>query len=299
MSQIIAYQGIDNKVLDSKYGVAVVTNEKGNLSTVIYDKKNNVNKDAVISTMPLRQDSKLAVSMPFVGVGKKNANSEGWLRDSNYYFRQLQKQCPEAISEKNAALIQSRQSIVVDKQFSNHFPQFDAFQGQNLYHHHIGKGPQAVAIPESMHVSNQGIHVVENITGITKNAKEQSKHLRDSIQSDPLKSIEQIVSEFQQQKEAGFRESMSREKTTSIECKKSFNKSMESQSNVMRTNQSKFSSSIMSQSKEGSGRASIAAMEGSGKMASSISQAANTSGQAAQGHGSSGKGQSGTGGHGR
>ncbi|WP_276357426.1 hypothetical protein [Cohnella caldifontis] len=64
--------------------------------------------------------------MPYVGKGKNGTNSEGWLRDKDYYWKEVQEKYPESISKANKQRIELDFSPINDKQFREHFPQVRA-----------------------------------------------------------------------------------------------------------------------------------------------------------------------------
>ena len=104
--------------------------------------------------------------MPFVGKGSKNANSQGWLRDSKYFFNELSKTHPELFSDTNMRAIANGDIPVVDEQFLKYFPQYEEYFGNVIRHHHIGGGSQATPVPKSIHEGSGGIHNVEKSNGI-------------------------------------------------------------------------------------------------------------------------------------
>ncbi|MEC0226303.1 contractile injection system protein, VgrG/Pvc8 family [Paenibacillus alba] len=113
-------------------------------------------------------DPRLTVEMPYVGKGKNGTNSEGWLRDKDYYWKEVMEKYPESISKANKQKIELGFSPINDKQFREHFPQFNIKELNNdtLIHHHIGGGGQAVAVPSKLHPGSGGIHNAEKEAGI-------------------------------------------------------------------------------------------------------------------------------------
>ncbi len=133
-------------------------------------------------------DVKLVVEMPFVGNDAPNANSEGWMRDSLYYWQEIYKRYPSAFSEFNKDVIFGRnpdglQAPSNDITFRKAFPQYDGsgLKGKKLVHHHIGGGGQAFGLPQPLHPGFGGIHNVEKQFGIwgtdSKNAELLKKFL--------------------------------------------------------------------------------------------------------------------------
>lgn len=113
-------------------------------------------------------DPRLTVEMPYVGNGKNGTNSEGWLRDKDYYWKEVLEKYPESISKANKQKIELGFSPINDKQFRQHFPQYDIKELYNdtLIHHHIGGGGQAVAVPSKLHPGSGGIHNAEKEAGV-------------------------------------------------------------------------------------------------------------------------------------
>ncbi|MEK3725447.1 hypothetical protein [Paenibacillus sp. FSL H8-0034] len=108
------------------------------------------------------------MEMPYVGNGKNGTNSEGWLRDKDYYWKEVLEKYPESISKANKQKIELGFSPINDKQFRQHFPQYDIKELYNdtLIHHHIGGGGQAVAVPSKLHPGSGGIHNAEKEAGV-------------------------------------------------------------------------------------------------------------------------------------
>lgn len=108
-------------------------------------------------------DPRLTIEMPYVGKGQRSTNSEGWLRDKDYYWKEVMNKNPEYLSKMNIQKIELGFSPVNDKKFREHFPQYDIKELYNdtLIHHHIGGGGQAVAVPAKLHPGSGGIHNAE------------------------------------------------------------------------------------------------------------------------------------------
>ncbi|WP_230202611.1 hypothetical protein [Paenibacillus ihumii] len=127
-------------------------------------------RNAVLSKLEAKYtaDPRLTVEMPYVGKGKNGTNSEGWLRDKDYYWKEVLERYPESISKANKQKIELGFSPINDKQFREHFPQYDIKELNNdtLIHHHIGGGGQAVAVPSKLHPGSGGIHNAEKEAGI-------------------------------------------------------------------------------------------------------------------------------------
>lgn len=119
-------------------------------------------------------DRRLVVDMPFVGRGALNTNAEGWLRDAQYYWREMVRRHPDAFSPDNLRRIRGDPPLagpvapVNDAQFRAVFPQYDVrgLRAQPLIHHHVAGGGQAAAIPAPLHPGSGGIHNVERAAGI-------------------------------------------------------------------------------------------------------------------------------------
>ncbi|MBT2616412.1 MULTISPECIES: T7SS effector LXG polymorphic toxin [unclassified Bacillus (in: firmicutes)] len=116
-------------------------------------------------------DPRLTIEMPYVGKGQRNTNSEGWLRDKDYYWKEVMNKTPEYLSKMNIQKIELGFSPVNDKKFREHFPQYDIKELYNdtLIHHHIGGGGQAVAVPAKLHPGSGGIHNAEKAAEVWGN----------------------------------------------------------------------------------------------------------------------------------
>jgi len=94
------------------------------------------------------------------------ANSQGWMRDSEYFFKNLQNQSPQIFSKQNTKVINNGLAPEVDSTFIKYFPQYKDYMEQELKHHHIGGEGQAMPIPAELHQGSGGIHNIEKSLGI-------------------------------------------------------------------------------------------------------------------------------------
>jgi hypothetical protein len=141
-------------------------------------------------------DPRLVVEMPFVGQGASNANSAGWLRDSDYFWKELSARYPEAFSQRNLDIIGGNVTVMGkngkvktlkapsnDETFRSVFTQYDVkgLRGTQLIHHHIGGGGQAAAVPRPLHPGFGGIHNAEKQLGIWDGEQSVSDLLQQFI----------------------------------------------------------------------------------------------------------------------
>ncbi|MCM3359009.1 T7SS effector LXG polymorphic toxin [Psychrobacillus sp. MER TA 171] len=124
-------------------------------------------------------DPRITVEMPYVGKGKAGTNSEGWLRDKDFYWKEIMNKQPESLSKANKQKIQLGFSPIIDKTFREHFPQYDLKELYNdkLIHHHVGGGGQAVAVPSKLHPGTGGIHNAEKAASVWGNDSEYAELL--------------------------------------------------------------------------------------------------------------------------
>ena len=124
-------------------------------------------------------DSRITVEMPYVGKGKPGTNAEGWLRDKDFYWKEIMSKHPESLSKANKQKIDLGFSPINDKTFREHFPQYDIKELYNdkLIHHHVGGGGQAVAVPSKLHPGTGGIHNAEKAAGVWGNDSEYAELL--------------------------------------------------------------------------------------------------------------------------
>jgi hypothetical protein len=124
-------------------------------------------------------DPRLVVEMPYVGKNQSGTNAEGWLRDKDYYWKGVLEKYPESMSEANRLKIEYGFSPVNDRQFREHFSQYDIKELYNdtLIHHHVGGGGQAVAVPSKLHPGSGGIHNAEKAAGVWGNDSENAELL--------------------------------------------------------------------------------------------------------------------------
>ncbi|MBX4262275.1 hypothetical protein KTC96_08415 [Clostridium estertheticum] len=118
-----------------------------------------------------RADPRLTTQMNFKGKDKSGINAAGWERNASKHFNELLDEHPKYWSETNVTRIDSGLVPIVDKDFIQHFPQYNDTVGDKLIHHHIGGGGQATAVPETLHKGFGGIHNVEKEIGIRGNDK--------------------------------------------------------------------------------------------------------------------------------
>ncbi len=175
--EILAYLGIDPEVIRTPFQ----TNSF----------------PAVTGTM--NHDPLSVVDMPFVGKAHSNANSQGWLRSIDRFNRGLYAQKPEAFSPDNIERMKAKNSLIIDNQLSDAFPQYKGFEGEKLIHHHIGGDGQAVGEPESLHVDYGGIHDAEEASGVRENAELFTKFYEDKLAEDPLITREAVTEAYQQE----------------------------------------------------------------------------------------------------
>ncbi|MBC2582753.1 RHS repeat-associated core domain-containing protein, partial [Clostridium sp. DJ247] len=109
---------------------------------------------------------KYIVEMDYVGRNFSGKNSQGWKRNPGEYFKQLLKQSPEIFSDRNKKMILNNEAPTVDKTFIKHFPQYKGYEDNELVHHHIGGGGQAMPVPTGVHPGSGGIHNEEKRLGI-------------------------------------------------------------------------------------------------------------------------------------
>ncbi|WP_244905117.1 hypothetical protein [Lysinibacillus boronitolerans] len=124
-------------------------------------------------------DPRITVEMPYVGKGKPGTNAEGWLRDKDFYWKEIMNKHPESLSKANKQKIDLGFAPINDKTFREHFPQYDMKELYNdkLIHHHVGGGGQAVAVPSKLHPGTGGIHNAEKAAGVWGNDSEYAKLL--------------------------------------------------------------------------------------------------------------------------
>ncbi|NRG46210.1 hypothetical protein HRF87_15795 [Bacillus sp. CRN 9] len=129
-------------------------------------------------------DSRLTVEMPYVGKGQINTNAEGWLRDKDFYWKEMLEQYPEAFNSSNRQKIELGFSPINNPTFRKHFPQYDLKELYNdiLIHHHIGGGGQAVAVPSKLHPGLGGIHNAEKIARVWGNDQKYAELLEKFLE---------------------------------------------------------------------------------------------------------------------
>ncbi|MGA5677132.1 hypothetical protein ACPCHR_05225 [Bacillus bombysepticus] len=129
-------------------------------------------------------DPRLTVEMPYVGKGQKNTNAEGWLRDKDFYWKEMLEKYPEAFNRSDRQKIELGFAPINNPTFRKHFPQYDLKELYNdtLIHHHIGGGGQAVAVPSKLHPGLGGIHNAEKSAGVWGNDQKYAELLEKFLE---------------------------------------------------------------------------------------------------------------------
>lgn len=151
----------------------------------------------------LDHPEELTAEMQYKGCGESNANSQGWERNGNDFFKELKGNHPEYFSEENSQRIDSGKAPIVDDQFAQHFPQYGDYMDDKLIHHHIGGGSTAAAVPEGYHPGYGGIHNDEKTSGIRASEEDFSAKVKGldeagcPVRGKTRPEIEQIMKERQ------------------------------------------------------------------------------------------------------
>ncbi|MDO4355959.1 MAG: hypothetical protein Q4E13_05560 [Clostridia bacterium] len=132
----------------------------------------------------INYSDKLTQSTAYIGKDKSNANSQGWERDSNKFFKELKDNHPEMFSLYNARRIERGEAPVVDRKMINHNPHLADYKGETLIHHHIGGDGEATAVPQSVHTGYGGVHNHERNAGIREECKKFSDRCEEAAKKD-------------------------------------------------------------------------------------------------------------------
>lgn len=81
----------------------------------------------------------------------RQRTAEGHPRDYQWFWKQMLKKHPSLFSQDNVARIKAGDSPIADKQWLKHHPGQKFFEGDELRHHHVDKGPLTAGIPETFH----------------------------------------------------------------------------------------------------------------------------------------------------
>ena len=191
----------------------------------------------------------LVVDMRYLGRQKASANSQGWERNSNYYFKQIWDEHPDYFSKKNTLLVKSGRSPIVDTKFVSCFPQYADFLGETLVHHHIGQDGQAVALPQSIHKGFGEIHTIENELEITNRAKEFSTKCEElslrnpDLQNNTSEVFYSMINDYKHNKGNAFDEAVKTENKNAVKQRNAFSEAKEQQ-NVTHLHNNAFNHSI-------------------------------------------------------
>ena len=92
-----------------------------------------------------------AIKMPKTK-SKHRRNTNGYLRDSQYYWKLYAELFPEQISFENLFLIYAGFSPIVDPTFKDYAPEWmETLLGDHLDHHHWNQGGWTVGFPRTAH----------------------------------------------------------------------------------------------------------------------------------------------------
>ena len=145
--------------------------------------KYELNKERITSNgkhYNLNHNKDLLISMKYKGPNVNNGkvNSQGWERNSNRYFKELQQKHPEYFDKINTIKIDRKEQPIVNKTYLKYFPEYKEYVNEKLVHHHIGGDGQAVALPQSIHLGSGEIHNVEKDLKIVENGKKFSNECK-------------------------------------------------------------------------------------------------------------------------
>jgi hypothetical protein len=144
----------------------------------------------------------LIIDAEFIGKKSNYANSQGWERDSNKYFKELYEMHPEYFSDSNKVRIMNNKAPIVNEKFLKYFPEYVDYKTQILVLHHIGGDGQMVAIPQDIHSKGFGeIHNVEKSLGIRDIAIEFSNQVENRIDNGEFESGKRVTYYYDSLKE--------------------------------------------------------------------------------------------------
>lgn len=136
----------------------------------------------------------LIIDAEFIGKSSNYANSQGWERDSNKYFKELYEMHPEYFSDSNKVRIMNNKAPIVNDKFLKYFPEYVDYKTQILVLHHIGGDGQMVAIPQDIHSKGFGeIHNVEKSLGIRDIAIEFSNQVENKIDNGEFENGKKVT----------------------------------------------------------------------------------------------------------
>jgi HNH/Endo VII superfamily nuclease toxin with a HHH motif len=81
----------------------------------------------------------------------RDRTAEGHPRDQVWFWKQMLKQHPSLFSEDNKKLIENDDPPIADEQWLDHHPGQTFWEGDELRHHHVDKGPLTAGVPETPH----------------------------------------------------------------------------------------------------------------------------------------------------
>ncbi len=81
----------------------------------------------------------------------RQRTAEGHPRDYQWFWKQMLKKHPALFSQDNVDRIKAGDSPIADKQWLKYHPGQKFFEGDELRHHHVDKGPLTAGIPETFH----------------------------------------------------------------------------------------------------------------------------------------------------
>lgn len=170
------------------------------------DVKNNINTIYTVNgsdcKYTLNHPSNLIVDAEFVGKKSNYANSQGWERDSNKYFKELYEMHPEYFSDSNKVRIMNNKAPIVNEKFLKFFPEYADYKIQILVLHHIGGDGQIVAIPQDIHSKGFGeIHNVEKNLGIRDIAMSFSNQVETQIDNGEFENGKRVTYYYDSLKE--------------------------------------------------------------------------------------------------
>ncbi|MGH9267330.1 MAG: hydrolase [Acidimicrobiales bacterium] len=91
----------------------------------------------------------MAIDTSVFASGAKTA--AGGIRNSRAFWRGWGDTYGDTLSAANRSFIDEGLSPVVDDVWLRTFPEHGSYLGETLVHHHLGRGPMAIPLPQPVH----------------------------------------------------------------------------------------------------------------------------------------------------
>jgi hypothetical protein len=93
------------------------------------------------------------------GFASGESTPAGGVRNARAFWGAWAREYPDTLGSGNRDLMKEGLSPVVDDIWVQYFPEHAPYMGETLIHHHLGQGPIAIPLPDSVHRNVPGFEI--------------------------------------------------------------------------------------------------------------------------------------------